>query len=132
MLNTKPIKNNNYTINNSLYSDKNIKIENSKQKELENLVLKTNIENFNESYKNDNNDSYKNNMMVEQFNSKTNNDLLNNNLIKSDTLLNSKIINEFNNSKLDNTNFNTVDKNYEGIIFHTVQFLKKNYQKKKR
>ena len=47
MLNTKPIKNNNYTINNSLYSDKNIKIENSKQKELENLVLKTNIENFN-------------------------------------------------------------------------------------
>jgi len=106
MLNTKPIKNNNYTINNSLYSDKNIKIENSKQKELENLVLKTNIENFNESYKNDNNDSYKNNMMVEQFNSKTNNDLLNNNLIKSDTLLNSKIINEFNNSKLDNTNLN--------------------------
>jgi hypothetical protein len=109
MLNTKPIKNNsnnNYTINNSLNSDKNIKIENSKQKELENLVLKTNIENFNESNKNDNYDSYKNNMMAEHFNSKINNDSINNNLIKSDTLLNPKIINEFNNSKLDNTNLN--------------------------
>ena len=131
MLNTKPIKKKNYELYDNeknllgAGSDKIVIIENSKQKELENMVKQANSYNKNNSLENNSleNNSLENNSLENNI-LKINNPLENNILKINNPLENNNAINEFTHERYKDNNLNV-----SGLIDGNKQFIEKSNNK---